>query len=182
MALLLAAALAVPAALLPLLPESARPWNFAAFGAIAVFTAARGGRLGWLAALGLALGAKLVSDLLNYRAHGFDADYLPMGVVYAGTALYAVAGWAVVRRSDRWGVPAGLAGSVGFFLVTNAAAWWEMALPYDRSALGLLHSYQKGLEFHRGTFAGDLLFTGGLFAVHAGLVRATAPTVATSRS
>ena len=182
MALLLAAALAVPAALLPLLPESARPWNFAAFGAVAVFAAARGGRLGLPAGLALALGAKLVSDLLNARQQGYDGYNLSMAAVYAGIALYTVPGLLIARRPDWLGVPAGVAGSATFFLLTNAAAWWEMALPYDRSVAGLLHSYWMGVPFHLSTLASDVLFTGGLFAVHAGLVRATAPAVAPTRS
>lgn len=172
MALLLAAALAVVAALLP---ESVRPWNFAAFGSIAVFAAARGGRLGLPAGLALALGAKLVSDLLSVRQQGYDGFNLSMAAVYAGIALYTLPGLWLARRPDWLGVPAAVAGSTTFFLLTNAAAWWEMALPYDRSLGGLLHSYWMGLPFHLSTLASDVIFTGGLFAAHAVLVRATAP-------
>ena len=173
--LLLAAVVAAPAALLPLVPEHLRPWNFAAFGAVAVFAAARGGRLGWVAGLVLALGSKAVSDLLNDRHRGFDGYYLSIAAAYLGIALYAAFGRAVAKRSGWWGVPAGLAGSAAFFLLTNAVSWWEQALPYDRSLAGLLHAYAEGLPFHRATLLSDVLFTGGLFSAHAVLARAPAP-------
>ncbi len=186
--LLLAAVVAVPAALLPLLPESLRPYNFAAFGAVAVFAAVRGGRLGWVAGLALALGAKLVSDLLNYRQHGYDADYLPFTnpalglLVYGGLAVYGLLGRAVAGRGVAWGMSAALTGSVLFFLTTNFGSWLAQDLPYDRGPAGLLQSYTLALPFYRGTFFGDLLFTGGLFAAHAVLARATAPALAPARS
>ena len=49
LALVLAAAVAVPAAIIPLVPETYRPWGFAAFGAVALFAAelAHGGSRGW---------------------------------------------------------------------------------------------------------------------------------------
>lgn len=188
LAVLLAAAVALPAALLPLLPEAARPYNFAAFGAIAVFAAARGGRSGWAAGLVLALGAKLVSDLLNYRQHGYDRDYLPFGVwelgvlVYGGFALYAVFGWAARRHDAYWGVAGAVAGGLLFFLTTNYAAWARQDLPYGTGLAGLVESYTMALPFLRGTLAGDVLFTGGLFATHAVLVRALAPAAEPARS
>jgi hypothetical protein len=187
LALVLAAVVAVPAALLPLVPGHLRPLNFAAFGAVAVFAAARCGRAGWAAALGLSLGAKLVSDLLNWRAHGFDPDYLPFGIpalglfVYGGFAVYAALGWAVRGRGLVWGLSAALAGSVLFFLTTNFGAWLNQDLPYSRDLSGLIESYTLALPFYRGTLAGDLLFTGGLFAAHAALVRVLTPAVVPAR-
>lgn len=184
LSLLLAALVAVPAALLPLVPEHLRPWNFAAFGAVAVFAAAAGGRWGWVAGLALALGSKLVCDLLNWRQHGYDADYLPFTqpalglLVYGGLAVYVLLGKAVQGRGAVWGMSAALTGSVLFFLTTNFGAWLNQDLPYDRGILGLFESYTLAIPFYRGTFAGDLLFTGGLFAAHSVLARATAPALA----
>lgn len=178
LSLLLAAAVAVPAALLPLVPEHLRPWNFAAFGAVAVFAAARGGRFGWAAGLALALGGKLVSDLLNDRHRGFEqfqGYYLSIAAAYVGIALYAGFGRLAARRSDWWGVPAGLAGSASFFLLTNAVSWWQGALDYDRGPLGLLQAYAAGLPFHTATLVSDLVFTAGLFAAHAVAAWATRP-------
>ena len=78
LALVLAAAVVIPAALIPLVPETYRPWGFAAFGAVALFTAARGGRIGLVAGRCSALGSKLAFDLMNYAQHGYDPDYLPI--------------------------------------------------------------------------------------------------------
>lgn len=160
---------------IPLIPEQVRPWNFAAFGAIALFVAARGGRFGLTAALVLALGTKLASDLLNYRAHGYDAEYLPFTApafglaVYGGLAAYAVLGWGLLRRSGNPARVGGVAacGSMLFYLITNFASWLHQDLPYPQTAVGLVESYWLGLPFFRGTLIGDLTFTGLLFGLYA---------------
>lgn len=185
LSLILAAAVALPAALLPLVPEHLRPWNFAAFGAVAIFATARGGRFGWVAGLALALGGKLVSDLLNDRHRGFEqfeGYYLSILVAYFAIALYAVFGRLIAGRSDWWGVPAGLAGSTVFFLLTNAVSWWQMALPYDRGVAGLMQAYAAGVPFHTATLVSDLVFTAGLFAAHAVLAARPAVALAPTRS
>jgi hypothetical protein len=165
------------AALIPLIPDTLRPWNFAAFGAIGLFVAARGGRFGLPAALALGLGSKLVSDLLNYRQHGFDADYLPSLSIYATLAVYAVLGWGLLRRSKSplriGGVT--VLGSLLFFLVTNFLSWAGKALPYADGPAGLVESYLMGLPFVRGTLLGDLIFCGVLFGLSAVLSRSWSP-------
>lgn len=174
LALVLAAAVAVPAALIP---EMDRPWGFAAFGAVALFAAARGGRLGLAAGLALALGAKLVYDLMNYSRHGYDADYLPIWNLYLCFAAYGVLGWALLRRTENplriGGVT--LLASLLFFLVTNFGSWLGQSLPYDRGPAGLLESYWMALPFWRGTLVSDLVFSGALFGLHAALSRAFVP-------
>lgn len=168
------AAVGLVAALYPLLPESYRPWNFAAFGALGLFVAAR---VGLLPALLLSLGAKLAADLLNYRQHGFDPAYLPSATVYACLALYALSGRAFLRGSESpWRI-AGVAALSGapFFLVTNFLAWQGKALPYPDTFAGLMESYWMALPFHRGTLLGDLAFGGLLFGAHAVLSRAYFP-------
>jgi hypothetical protein len=174
MTLALGLLVAVPAAVFPLLDERYRPLNFAAFGALGLFVAAR---VGLFPALLLSLGAKLAFDLLQARQHGFDPDYLPDPTVYAGFALYAVFGWLFLRRTESpWRI-AGVAvlSSLPFFLVTNFAAWYAKALPYPDTLDGLLLSYQMGLPFYRGTLASDLVFAGVLFGLHAALSRAYFP-------
>src|ERR1041385_3025730 len=86
-ALVLASIFAVVAVLIPLVPQEYRLWHYAAFGAVGLFTAARGGRYGFGAGLLLGLGAKLAFDLLNYVQHGYDADYLPFPSNYLALAL-----------------------------------------------------------------------------------------------
>lgn len=174
MTLALALLVALLAAAFPLLNEAYRPWNFAAFGAIGLFVAAR---VGLFPALVLSLGSKLISDLLNYRMHGYDADYLPIGSVYICFGLYALLGWACLRRTESpWkiGGTTVLGGAV-FFLVTNFLEWQSQALPYSSGLDGLFHSYAMALPFHRGTLLSDLGFTGFLFGMHAVLSRAYFP-------
>ena len=179
----LAAVVAVAAmALIPLIPAEYRPWNFAAFGAVGLFVAARGGRLGLVPALALGLGTKLLSDLLNYANHGYDPDYLPFTApvfglaVYGGLALYPLLGWAFLRRTERPWMIGGVTMVAGvlFYLLTNFTSWLHQDLPYPLTALGLLESYWMGLPFLRGTLAGDLTFAGVLFGLHAALARVPA--------
>ncbi len=177
MALLAAAAVAVPAAIIPLVPEQYRPWGFAAFGAVALFTAARGGRVGLPAGLLLALGSKLAFDLMNYAQHGYDAIWLPIPRLYLCFAVYAVLGWAFLRRTSNPLRIAAVtfAGSLQFFLVTNFASWLGQSLPYDRGPAGLLESYWMALPFWKGTLLSDFAFTAALFGLHAVLCRAYFP-------
>lgn len=171
----LAAAAAVAAVLVPLAPDTVRPLNFAVFGAVAVFAAARGGRMGWAAGLGLALAAKLASDLLNYANHGYHTDYLPIGAVYLGFAGYALAGW--LGRSAGVGgvVGAAVGGSVLFFLVTNFHSWLRQDLPYGYTLGGLAECYTMGVPFYRATFLGDVGFTAVLLGLNAALEAVAKP-------
>jgi len=165
-------------ALIPLIPPEYRPWNFAAFGAVGLFVAARGGRCGLPAALGLGLGTKLLSDLLNYVSHGYDPLYLPFtnlayGLsVYGGLALYPLLGASFLRRTEKPLLIGGttILASLLFYLVTNFGAWIYDP-QYPKTAVGLLESYWNGLPFLRGTLAGDLTFGAVLFGLHAVLVR-----------
>jgi hypothetical protein len=174
MTLALGLVVAALAAAYPLLSETYRPWNFAAFGAIGLFVAAR---VGLLPALLLSLGAKLVFDFLNYRMHGYEADYLPSPPIYLCFAFYAVFGWLLLRRTEsplKIGGVAILSG-IPFFLVTNFLAWQGKTLPYPDTIDGLFQSYWMALPFHRGTLLSDLAFSGVLFGLHAVLSRAYFP-------
>ncbi len=170
MTLALGLLLGLVSVVIPLVPEPYRMFNFAAFGAVGLFAA---GRMGFVPGLILALGSKLLSDVLNYAAHGYQDDYLPMASVIAALAIYPVIGVALVRRTQN---PLRIAGgamtaSVLFFVFTNFASWLGQAMPYPYTAAGLLDCYTQGLPFYRGTFLGDLVCTGGLFAAQAVLAR-----------
>jgi hypothetical protein len=178
LALALGAVAILPYVLLPLLPDQYRLWNFAPVGAVALFAAARGGRMGLVAGLLLALGGKLGYDLINYAQHGYGPQYLPSRTVYACLALYAPVGWLALRNSGHplRIVATAFLGSLLFFLVTNFASWVGQSLPYDTGPVGLLESYWMALPFWlKGTLLGDLVFTGGLFGLHAVLSRAYFP-------
>lgn len=181
-ALVLATIFAVVAVLLPLVPQDYRLWNYAAFGAVGLFAAARIGRFGLVAALLLSLGAKLASDLLNYALNDYNPALLPFtapvygAVVYGGLALYAVLGVTLLRKSEnpgRIGATA-VTGGVCFFLLTNFGSWVHLEM-YPKTFAGLLEAYRQGLPFIKGTLLSDVAFTGVLFGLNAILERATAP-------
>ena len=153
-----------------LVPVEYRLLNFTAIGALAMFATAR---IGWQAGLLMAGGGMLASDLLLWKQHGYDSDYLPMPSVYVGLLGYGVLAWAFLRRTENplkiGGVA--IAGSAIFFVATNFASWLAQALPYGYTPGGLLNCFEMGLPFHRGTILGDLLFSGMLFGAHAALSR-----------
>ena len=164
---------AVAAAVFPLLDEPYRPFNFAAFGALGLFVAAR---VGLLPGLLLSLGAKLASDLLNYRHHGFDPAYLPSTPIYVCFACYALFGYWLLRKTESPVKIAGVAVLSGlpFFFITNGLVWWDSSL-YPSGIDGLFQSYLAGIPFHRATLASDLAFGAVLFGLHAILSRAYFP-------
>lgn len=156
----------VLAAWTALLPKTVFPENFAAVGAVGLFAAARLGFWPGLLVLAAALGVK---DVGVYLTRGFPADP-PTWLCFP---LYVVLGSAFLRNTEspvRIGGTA-LAGSLAFFLTSNFCSWWNQTLPYGYSFAGLVDCYTAAIPFYRGTFAGDLLYSGILFGLHAVLVR-----------
>lgn len=158
---------------LPLIPEPYRAFNVALFGAVGLFAAAR---VGLWQAVAITLAAKLASDLMNFAAHGYDSNYLPIWYVLAGFALYPVCGRLVRRTENPLAIGgAAVLGSALFFLVTNFGAWVRQDLNYGYTFAGLVQCYEMGLPFYRGTFLGDVLGTSAVFAAYAVLSRAYFP-------
>jgi hypothetical protein len=60
--------------------------------------------------------------------------------------------------------------SVQFFLITNFGMWLGTAM-YPHTAAGLVACYVNAIPFFGRTLAGDLLYTGALFGLHAWLSR-----------
>lgn len=173
MTLTLAVGAAVLAAFLPLVPEPYRAFNVALFGAVGLFAA---GRVGFWPAVAVTLGAKVVSDLANFAAHGANADYLPMWEVVLCFAVYPACGWFLRRTENPLAVGgAAVLGSGLFFLVTNFGSWVRLSNNRPHTFDGLLLAYGDGLEFYRGTFLGDVGGTLVLFAAHAVLSRVLFP-------
>jgi hypothetical protein len=167
LALIGAGVLAASTALLPL---DYRPWNFSAIGALTLFAAARLGFWPALAALAVALGIKEVGVYLIY---GFP----PYPPSWAYFTLYAVGGWYFLRNTEsplKIGTTT-LSASLLFFVVSNFVSWLEQANPYGYSLAGLADCYVAAIPFYRGTLGGDLIFTAGLFGLHAVLSRAYFP-------
>jgi len=164
------ASLAVACTAIALLPPSIRPWNLSVIGALGLFAAAR---IGFWPAVGFTVLALGLKDLGIYLHDGWAPEPFSW-LCFAG---YVLLGWAFLRRTEsplKIGASA-LTASLIFFLASNFLSWLGQALPYGYSFAGLMDCYKAALPFYRGTLAGDLIFSGGLFAAHAALSRAYFP-------
>jgi hypothetical protein len=164
-------AVALLAAWMVLLPTHLRPWNLSAIGALGLFAAAR---LGFWPAVGFTALALGIKDLAIYLQYSWGKPAPLTWLCFAG---YVTLGWAFLRRTESPCkiAAATLVASLLFFLVSNFGSWLGQALPYGYSISGLIDCYTAAIPFYRGTLAGDLLFSGGLFAAHAVLSRAFFP-------
>ncbi len=138
------------------------PPNVAPISAMALFSGAYLPRR-WTFAVPLA--AMLASDLMI----GFYT--LPvMATVYGSFAVSNLFGLKLRRRLVFSRVVLfSLAGSVVFFLATNAAVWAFQAM-YPHTLAGLGQSYLAGLPFFRNTVLGDLGFVGLFFGLYRAIV------------
>ena len=164
------AGVAVLAAWMALLPPHLRPWNLSVIGALGIFASAR---IGFWPAVGLTALALGMKDLGIYLQYGWS----PAPLSWLCFAIYIALGWSFLHGTEspcKIGA-ATLVASLLFFLVSNFGSWLGQALPYGYSFSGLINCYIAAIPFYRGTLAGDLLFTGGLFAAHAVLSRTYFP-------
>jgi hypothetical protein len=142
-------------------------YNFAAFGAFALFC---GCFLRGISAWVVPLAAYLVSEALG-RATGLPSmSNLLLFSILLGYSLSVAAGLAIrflhhspktfaAAVSPMVGVLiASLAGSIGFFLVTNFASWLDPRMQYPQTLAGLINSYVMGIPFYRTTLVSDLVF------------------------
>lgn len=148
----------IPALTLVLLGFVARllphPPNFAPIGGVAIFS---GLYLPKRLAILLPLVAMLASDFLI----GFYS--LPILLsVYGSFALTVAIGLFIRRHKSLPTVIGGaLAGSVAFFLITNAAVWLFGTM-YPHNISGLFQSYVMALPFFKNSLLGDFFYTGVL--------------------
>ncbi len=150
------------------------PPNFAPVSAIAMFAAVTLPRR-W--AFGVPVALMFVSDWLI----GFYHAPI-MLTVYASFGVSTLIGfWLKRRLSVSRVIGSSLAGSIFFFLATNAADWgfgnW-----YAHTPAGLFQAYAAGLPFFRNTVLGDLLYAGVAFGVYGAVMvyfRRRATTAAT---
>ena len=143
------------------------PANFSPIAAIALFAGAILAQPRWLA-LVIPLISLAISDLL--------LGYVAQPFVYASYALIALLGYGLVKQNSEetpvWssiGLSA-LAASAVFFLVSNFGVWVEGNL-YSRTGEGLVACYLAAVPFFWNTMVGDLVFTFGIFATWAVLVK-----------
>lgn len=130
------------------------PYNLTPVAAIALF----GGAMftNRVMAFALPIGIMLLSDFI-IGMHSF------MWAVYGSLALIVLIGHFIRSKPTMISALGGaLAGSVLFFLITNAAVWFG-SIHYTQDLSGLISSYIAGIPFFRGTLIGDLFFTTILF-------------------
>lgn len=173
-ALGLAVTACVVAALMRLFPLE---WNFVPIGALALFA---GARLRSWSAFGLPLALMLLTDFLLSVMRPVN-PFLHTGTVYVygSFLLIFILGRRYCAGDNYWRIGAvSFAGSVLFFLITNFGTWFNVAVlridpgDYSPTLAGLLHCYEMGIPFYRGTFFGDLIFSAILFGSYAWLTRA----------
>jgi hypothetical protein len=170
-------ALAIAAGATRLIPEAYRPWNLAAIGGLALFA---GSRLKLGQAIAITCAAMLASDAVLYVLKDRQMEFLPSLGTYISYAVYVLLGARLLRDSEnpiRIGSVA-LAASVVFFVVTNFVSWLTPIHGYELSLSGLLNCYERAVPFYRGTFIGDMLFSGLFFGVAMVLGRVLAPQAA----
>jgi len=178
----LATILALTAGLLRLIPH---PWNFTPVGALGLFS---GGRLRTWYSFALPLFLLVASDAALALLQGREYLFYPTTpFVYGSFLLNVLIGRALCRTNSPLRIGgASLLASMQFFLVTNFAQWLVMGVDpatatvlqpgqYPHTLAGLVQCYIAGMPFFAGTLLGDLVYSGGLFGLHALLARAYFP-------
>ena len=132
--------------------------------------------------------ALLISDVVLNVSYGFSL-FSPFVIShYIGFALVGGLGWLLRNRASvKTLLPASIAASVIFYVVTNAVSWL-FDPGYAKNFAGLIQAVTVGLPqygatpswmFFRNSVVSDLLFT-GLFILCFHLGRATEPARVTS--
>jgi len=163
-----ALALTTLGAIARLLPH---PPNFAPVGSMSLFAGAR--LPVWQAYL-IPIALMAVTDPILGAFYGYPA--------YSKFQLFSYISFLISVWLGRYlrgteSVPKiasfALLNSMQFFLLTNFGSWlWFQA--YPRTAAGLADCYVAAIPFFGWTIAGDLVYTGVLFGLHAWLSRTVA--------
>lgn len=130
-------------------------WNTTPVTAIALFMAAY---FGFRYSAAAVVAVMAISDAV---IGGYQ--WQVMVSVYA--SLFAAAAIGMLIRKDArisTALPAALASSALFFLVTNWAVWQWSPL-YAHTWSGLIDSYVMGLPFFRNSLIGDIFYTASFF-------------------
>jgi len=154
--------------------------NFAPIGALALFGGAIFTRKGW--GIALPILAYVLSDfVLSLTNVGYpflnDKGFLFQRVFdYGAMVLISLLGMRLRGLTSSTATYAKVGGSAFlssgiFFLISNFAVWFSGIIfggesMYSSDAFGLIHCYQMGLPFYKGTFYGDLLYSGLFFGAY----------------
>ena len=132
------------------------PPNATAVGALAIFSGFA------IRPRSLALLLPLLILVITDFALGFHDTML---FTYGAWALVAVLSMAVLRNYSSLRLALmSLTASTVFFLISNLGVWFVGGL-YPKTALGLSDCFVAALPFFGNQIAGDLIFTGALFAL-----------------
>ena len=159
----LALGLTVFGGILRLLPH---PWNFAPAGAMSLFA---GSRLkGWQAYL-VPMLLMVATDPLRVAIWnpGYAAFDGRTPFIYGSLLISVWIGrrWVQNPGASRIALAAS-AGSLQFFLITNAATWLLGGI-YPLTTAGLAACYIAAIPFFGNTLGSDLLYSGVLFGLYA---------------
>lgn len=145
--------------------------NFSPLGAIGLFGAAYFVKK-WQAFL-IPIAAIWLSDLFINNV--IYAQYYPKFTwfyqgfywQYGSYLLIALAGIFIFKKVNLQRVIAGATASTAiFFLVSNFGVWASGTM-YPMNFQGLITCYAAGIPFLKGTFLGDLIYSGMLFGLFA---------------
>lgn len=143
--------------------------NFAPITALGLF----GGRyVNKKFAIIVPLAAMIISDYLLLYISPFEmkADFsriYPVTMLFHSTTLYVWGSFLIssfigiwIRKTKNPGIILGATciASLQFFLITNFGVWATGM--YNRDISGLMQSYIMAIPFFKGTFLGDLFYTG----------------------
>ncbi len=145
-----------------LVPHAA---NITPVAALALFAGATAWQAQSARARLLAGLAPIVALLISDAFIGFYT-WEVMVAVYVSFAVSFGIGLLVHRHYKLSTIAAAsVAGSIIFYLATNAAVWAFTPM-YTKNLTGLLESYILALPFFRNSLVGDLLYTGVLFGAY----------------
>ena len=138
--------------------------NFTAMGALSFMGANQNKSL--FKIIALTFGVLMVSDLfINnfiYPSGSFVLMYKGSLFTYAGFILYAIAGR--FAKTGAKGMIALIAGSIGFFLLSNLGVFLSEFSLFPRTTTGLVATYAAGLPFYAPELISTALFSAIAYA------------------
>ena len=151
------------------------PYNFAPFGAIALFSGAMIGNR-YLAMAAPCIAAWLSGVILNntvYQSMFTEFTWVDYNIFWQCLS-YVLTSWLGMTflSSKNSALKLGLsavASSLIFFLISNFG-YWASGLFYAKDGMGLIRCYFNALPFYGASLAGDLLYTMAMFGIYYALI------------
>jgi hypothetical protein len=137
-------------------------WNFAPVGGLSLFAGAR--LRGWQAWATPLILMAITDPLVGGYSRSTPFIYASFLItVWIGTRLRNTEKPLAIGA-------AAFAGSLQFFLITNAATWYFGTM-YPHTFSGLITCYTVAIPFYGRTLASDLFYSGLLFGLHSWVSR-----------